>query len=382
MKNKKLFLPTLFISIFAIILLVIISCEQDSSNLTEVNQTTIDENVLTHVQVKDGILHFDDAKYVSLVASEIQKMSYDEKLNWEQQVGFKSMFSCIDDAMALLENCSSVEDYNDILDSYNDILRLNGEDIEQVVPLDFYTSIINRDGVCYVGSAVYKITSNQKIIVWSGDETKLDISNSTLKSASVENNGMKIISDDVAVHEYGVVSSSLKSSPNGTIVKGSDLYDYRLSESGKRKIKFWIRSWRDYWANHTCDVYYECLVEVKVENWKKKIGWSTYKTSCSWDGVDVRMTVPIQSTYRVKSCGGGTVYYDPFNYLNRNLTGKSKSSSSDTKSMNEYYPMGDIIHNNYINVPVINGTRGRATNRGIGDRYATICLGRSDCYDD
>ena len=123
--------------------------------------------------------------------------------------------------------------------------------------------------------------------------------------------------DDITIVNY-LISSDLKS-----MDLGKDLYGDR--EHSRRKVKFWIKVWREDWGNHNCDWYYRYKIEIKVENLKKRTfgGWKTYETKCSWNNADIIMNIPEEQESLTKSCGGGTVFYDLYSFVVYNLRGHS-----------------------------------------------------------
>ncbi len=362
--------------IFCVIFISILfnSCEKDTILSSDEGAVDFDTGLFSHVTIKNNALHFDSVKYVELIADSLQKISIESRIDWENRLGFKSMYSCIDDVHNKFESCASLDEYQDILSKNNDLLKIKGnDDFEQIIPLDYHTSIINRNGIYYVGKAVVKITPTSKIIVWSGDESKLDVSENILKaSMPTDESIFRIISDDIIVSDY-MIEQQLKSSKLGHEFHGD-------REHSKRKVNFWIRAWRESWANHNCDQYYRYKIEIKVENRKKSWGkWRTYNTSCSYNGIDFAIRRPIEKTHKTKQCGGGTVFYDPYYWGTFNLNNYSKSSKSDVARMSTTFTIGSIIHNNYLPLPRFDKVRGRATNRGIGNRYAGICY-RTNCH--
>jgi len=370
-----------FISFIVILIIgltyIIISCSKEDVKEKQTQQINANSSIdlFDHVRLKDGALCFDSAKYVSLIADSLLKMPYDLRKDWENSIGFISMYTIIDNAYNELSKCSSIEEYNNILSSYSDVLKVDGEDINQIIPLDFFTSIINREGIYYIGQSVVKITSKNKIIVWSGDKSKLNLSENTLKSCETNEEGLNIILDDVVVIDY-LSTNILKSSYNTT---GQQLYADR--ENDKRKIKFWITAFRNDWGNHSCDWYWQWKVEVKIENWKKDLWWHTYNTICYWEGVDIQMNMPVEDPYSTRACNGGTVFYDPYHYETYTITGFGVSSgNNEVDKITVILPVGSEIQNNPLPLPTFQVVRGRATNRGLGGRFAGICYNTDKCY--
>lgn len=366
-----------FISQFLLLTFVLgyllISCSKDEIiKQTQQTNANVTVDLFDHVKLKDGALCFDSAKYVSMIADSLLKMSPDLRKKWENSIGFVSMYSVIDNAYNELGRCSSIEEYNNILYSYSDVLKVEGEDINQIIPLDFYTSIINREGIYYIGQAVVKITPKSKIIVWSGDKSKLNLNGSNLKFGQAKTEGLNIVSDDVVVIDY-VGTKTLATEV------GHELYADREHE--RRKIKFWITAFRDDWGNHNCDWYWQWKVEIKIENWKKDLWWHTYATTCYWEGVDIEMRMPVEERYLIKPCGGGTVFFDPYRFGIFTLTGYAVSSgSSEVKSLSRSLTVGHVIQNNPLPLPNFIWARGKATNRGLGGRFAGICHNTQNCH--
>lgn len=349
-----------------------ISCSKEVGNENQIqpanDHTSID--LFKHVKIKDGALCFDSAKYVSLIADSLLKMPPDLRKKWENSIGFESMYTVIANAYDELSNCSSIDEYNQVLSSYSDVLRVEGEDISQIIPLDFYTSVVNREGIYYVGQAIVKITPKSKIIVWSGNKSKLYLNEGGRKSGQVSNaEGINIVSDDdVVVVDYMATRTLTTVTPQ----PGQQLYADREHE--RRRIKFWITAFCDYESHHKCDEYWQWRVEVKIENWKKGLWWHTYATTCYWEGVDIAMRMPVEERYSTIPCGGGTVFYDPYRYGTFTVTGYAVSSGgSEVKSLSRSFTVGDKIQNNPLPLPNFIRARGKATNRGLGGRFAGIC---------
>ncbi|MBN2521362.1 MAG: hypothetical protein JXB17_12690 [Bacteroidales bacterium] len=360
--------------------IVFISCSKEDITGKQIEQldTNTSIDLFDHVTLKNGALCFDSAKYVSLIADTLLKMPYNLRKEWENNLGFVSMYMVMDKVHDELGNCKTKEEYDNILSSYSDVIKVSGEDIDQIIPLNFHTAVINREGIYYIGKSIVKITPTSKIIVWSGDKSKINLAENNLKSTEAGNTGVYEISDDVKVIDY-FPAIHLKTTPT-PLSNGYSLYAYELNSSGNRKIKFWIYCFRDDWGNHDCDWYWKWMIEVKIENWKKDLWWHKYMTTCSWEQVTIGTSKPIQQTVQYKECGGGTVPYDPYilvQYTIYNYAWSSGSSEEDDHS--ESWRIGDEIQNNVLPLPQFYIGKGRATNRGLGGKYAVICYPNSNC---
>jgi len=362
---------SLFIS-FAFFALGTHSCQEHDS----ITSSTHVEKIFEHVTVSNNALHFDAAESVPLIVSALSAMKEVDRRNWESLNGFTSMYSLISDVHRSLNNCTTHDEYADVLYRNRDLVTLEGDEVKQLIPLDYFTLIINREGLYYVDRILVKITPTAKIYVLSGDIAKLKSLESKLKSTtdidSIE--AVPHVSNDVIIAKY-VFSSKLKSDHSQE--QGKIIYTDRVNSDGDRKVKFWIIPWRDSWLNHECDQYWQWRVEVKIENQKKLFGtWNFYATTCYWEKTEFNMYQPLEQSFKFKECGGGTVFYDPYYWAPFVVSELSWSSgNSEVERHSEIITVGSIIQNNPLPLPSIINARGRATNRGMGGQFAGICEG-------
>ena len=270
----------------------------------------------------------------------------------------KSEIAFVDDEIA---KCASIEAYNAILEANNDLIKPFGEIYIDVIPVGFYQYIINREAIYYFGEAVVKITPTSKITVWNGDKSEFNLAESKLKSMNVEDNNVSVV-------DY-MGKTALKD-----MEVGDNHYAYRLNASGTRKIEFWMKTWRNTWdVEEECDSRSQAMVEVKIINWKKDVFWHKYETTYQIEDVDFVVDKPDELPYQHMECNGGTYHYDPYVMETHTVYNwYYDSGSNEDEEYIKYWYIGDEIQNNTITMPHFITYGGQATNRGIGEVWATL----------
>lgn len=310
-------------------------------------------------------------------------MSYEERVLWEQKIGFKSMRTCIIEVYERLEQCSSIEELNHLVDNNSDIIMLKEDEITQILPTIFHTIYINRDGLYYIGNVLCKITPSQKIVVWSGDIEKLNNLETKIKTTNYE----KISSDDIidtteiSVFDY-IKNSNLKSfrQYTGTVLVGQKTYN-------RRRCKLTFISWLEEQYNSTFDRKQRYVYEYRVDNYKKNFwgNYVSYATTTTYEQIMMFVYLPVKNGSEIYTLPDGrSVVIDSY-YMSWGFYGPyTGSSNGEVYGIWQKIYFGEYINNNPLPLPEIWGGTGRATNRGIGTNWAGICYGDLmylDCVD-
>ncbi len=144
--KKLLLLLACFIFVFQ-------ACEKDESS--KLNNTVSEKNGF---DILDGILSFDKGADFFALGEKLSAMSQEQLLAWEDETGFVSMRTEIENAFEMLDQCETIEEYNDIMSKNADIIKIEDEQLQPMIKSCFHTLIANRKGYYIVEDVLYKVT--------------------------------------------------------------------------------------------------------------------------------------------------------------------------------------------------------------------------------
>jgi|GEM_PF-5096467 len=234
MKNLKFSFLTILSCILTLTLYT--SCKQDNL-LTPIDQATPQEEVITmtddakslelptDVNIINGILHFSGAQNIWDYSAAFSNASLDELKAWEENIGFSSINTNFLTAMNEIDEKSSIEELNNVHEKYADILIIEDNVCNPLINVPFFNNLVNKKGIFYVGSTLYKVTNEAIYQVDNGDMASLQNLMTTQKSDS--NKGEYIIKmDNNANKSTGACGNSLESVEH-TLFAGT--WDFKIT---------------------------------------------------------------------------------------------------------------------------------------------------------
>jgi hypothetical protein len=143
----------------------------------------VDESIKGDFELREGILHFKNvATYIKLRDSFIDK-NMSERAAFAEKNGFESRLSVTFKALEKIRNTKSKEEYKSLIAqnidfvAYDEVTQLAVSRIGD----DCAASILNKDGLVYMGKVLYKFANGKEYIIFDGDMNKL----SSLKNSRV-----------------------------------------------------------------------------------------------------------------------------------------------------------------------------------------------------
>jgi hypothetical protein len=178
----------IIVGLFALVTLffTVVSCRKDVQTVT--TEPTQAKSTINAVKgdfhVENGILHFDNAKALENVLDQLRKFDISERRNFGAKIGFKSLLYAYSDVQL---QCAAAEDeqtHKAILQNNADIIDASNNDGTfqmRIINKDL-ASVLNREGIFYVASSVYKFTDFGQVIVLDGDISRLKAVNKNTQS--------------------------------------------------------------------------------------------------------------------------------------------------------------------------------------------------------
>jgi len=346
MKNKSLIFSTVFFVATILAAFVFNSCKKDEMDLPKNEAKSNAE-----IQLKNGALSFQTVDAFFETSGKLGAMTEKERQDWETSIGFVSLKSELINVFQQIENADDEEEVNQIVASNKDLVKeVNGE-VFPIFESDSYAAITNKRGVFYVEGVIHKVEGGR--IASSEDGSELTVTNALRGDLKSLGNGIKVI-------DY--ISNSNEKSACGTRMSA-----YR--EHSKRKCDFEIKTYKYYCAGCCGNYYYQVKAVSIIRNYKKnwRGKWKSYNTACSMKDRGYTISVPIVTGYN------GT--HSEFQYQDVTHTFGLSNSSHDCATMTRWSYVGDRVQNINISTPSFSRVKGKATNRGIGNRWAVINCG-------
>jgi hypothetical protein len=296
-------------------------------------------------------LSFETAKLFFLTTEKLGAMNRNERDNWEQSIGFTSMRKELNTIYDEIAKCESMDEVAEIVNKNSDLVVFQGDDVVPIIESNAYSAISNRDGIFYVEGVVHKVVANKIISSDDGSIETLNKALSNLKSAS---EGVKIV-------EY-LIKSNLKSGGCGTSKTA-------FVQTSDRKCDFELKTYKYYCKGCCGNYYYQVKMEKIIRNYKKNIwgNWKSYNTLCNYEDVAYTIVAPIVTGFN----GTSSIfyYYPVYHYF-------SADESDDEYATYTWWNfVGDQVQNSDINTPAFDRVKGKASNRGVGNRWAEILCG-------
>lgn len=134
-------------------------------------------------QVQEGALHFKDLDAFVRVHKFLASKTNDERVKFAETAGFKSLLIFQRELTKAIEAANAGLDFalfKGLLGKYSDIITIDSEKTVLFrVENPLLAAYQNRDGVVYIGQALYKFGDKEQTIVLDGDPTKINLPESS-----------------------------------------------------------------------------------------------------------------------------------------------------------------------------------------------------------
>lgn len=346
MKYKSLIFSTLFLAVVTSTAILFNSCEKSEAELPKNNAISN-----TEISLKDDALSFQTADAFFETSGKLGEMTEKERQDWEASISFVSMRTELISIFQQVEAAENEAAIEQIVSSNSDLVKLVDGEVYPIIESNSYAAITNRKGIFFVEGVIHKVEGGK--IASSEDGNEQTVTNAL-------HGNLKSSNPDVNVIEY-ISNSTLKSGGCGTRMSA-------YKEHDGRKCDFEMKTYK-YYCTGCCGIYYyQVKAESKITNYKKSWGkWRTYNTACTMKDRGYTISVPKVTGYNGQH---STFYYHDVTH-----TFGTDNSSYDCATMTRWSYVGDRVQNIGINTPSFNRVKGKATNRGIGDRWAVINCG-------
>jgi hypothetical protein len=185
MKKLIIFAIALFVN-----LTIFTSCKSDiSENLAPANTPAkfdnsilSDPTIMSDYVVRDGAVHFRDVESYRKVAPNLPEFALKLKKDYPQ---FESLESLNIKALKSLENAKSMEEIDKKIEANSKYLLKDGSQGKTRTD-GVITSILNGDGIYYVGKVLYFYKNNKNFIIKNGDMAEIEkINKGVLSSKNI-----------------------------------------------------------------------------------------------------------------------------------------------------------------------------------------------------
>lgn len=330
-----------------IITLIISSCEKDSTTKPVDSKQISTEGI----SIKEGALSFETAAIFFKSTEMLGSLTREERDKWESGIGFTSMRKKLNTIFDEISKCENENEISEIISNNSDLVVMKGDEVIPIIESGAYSAICNREGIFYVEGVVHKVVANQIISSEDGNIETINNALSNLKSAK---EGVKVV-------EY-ISNSYLKSGECGVSrtawVNTSD-----------RKCDFELKTYKYYCTGCCGNYYYQIKMEKIIRNYKKNIlgNWKSYNTVCNYKDVAYTIVAPVVTGFNGAS---SIFYYSPVSHYF-----SAVESDGEYATCTWWNFVGDQVQNSNINTPAFDRVKGKASNRGVGDRWAEILCG-------
>ena len=325
------------------------SCEKKKI-ATEISEETVEQKKpttidISTIEMEGNMLNFkNEDEYFNAIQT-LSEMTEEELDKWENNMGFYSLRTRINNAMDDIDNAQTKEEYQSLLDKYNDIIEINAENSVRPIITDLiYTSITNEYGIYKTDKVLNKLTREH--IVSASIEDYNTLVNIKFTDNDFDNN----------LKSQKYIENSSDKAYCGTSHSAYKQYDKRrvFVTASKHQYTFWYNNSRSYYF------------KVYMYGEKKNIwgNWKSYKTYLNFKDTRAKFYYP--------------VFYIPggWHYYTYNFSNWSGNTSSDAKSLTKYKYMGKTASSNHsIPYAYFKAIECKASSRGVGDRWAHIKCG-------
>ena len=284
---KKLHFFSMAVLFTAAMSVFFVACQKDETNTTATQVTTE-----AKVQVIDGVLHFVDHIEFNATIDKLKAMTFEQRLEWNKLNKFFSLAERLEHFNTDLDRAESKDAYQRIISENSDMVSVVDDLPTVKSPFRNLFSVLNKDGIVFIGNNLYSFTEKGEIII---------------KNGKLENLRDVIINprnDEAKGYVYFPISHNGERAACGTLQTATftnATLDRRGKVEAKTLVQYIIQSNNAY--NITADSH------VFAEAWKFNVfgNWVTYKTNNT-----------LHNNYGVKAFNGLPVNSpnQNFNYTN------------------------------------------------------------------
>ncbi len=239
---------------------------------SKVSTTKIDSES-PEVYVEDGVLVFKNPDVFSNTLKQLNKQTDKEKETWEKTIGFysfRSAYSFLVNEISLLD---SEKELNDLLNKNSKFVKKQGDIIVPLVD-NFFSSIVNEEGIVKIGNDYYRFYDGKETIVLNGSKSKLfDSYNTNLTDSK---NG--IFSFRLSDKANAVIQA--RYTCNSGVMSECAIYGSNRRSYHKLEYSYYFTILRDPVTALPTYNRQESFVDLHFSGTKKVLGvWVTYSTS-------------------------------------------------------------------------------------------------------
>ncbi len=270
----------------AAVLLLATACTDDVSDLSYMSSTDAVSDTLmisdAAVSVKDGILHFASADDFFNFSLRMANSSEDERIAWEDSIGFTSMLTYADNITANIKN-----HWDEITDR-TDIFSVSGDSLIRLDVPSTFAVAANADGYYFIGNTICKVDKTFAASVEGGDKHDADMA---LQGDSIGN--------ELKFNRYEYCGTNSSSTLKSAYVDGHP-YDINTHVSNDHywleyRIKVYLTSFEEK-SNVKTILYVE---QSSSNSYKRKRHWRGHHSKNSYIGVECNVLIPVYN-YSIK----------------------------------------------------------------------------------
>lgn len=210
---KKLFIKTgLLLTLFAIMILS--SCKKQIENNLSPKVNNIESSLKSklNVNVENGIIAFKNFGNYNSTLQKLSHLTDIERTNWANSLsGFISYDSACDEALNALDNATTMDEANNVVKKYEDLLAVshsNGETYyDFIVYPNIFTNVANKNGIYIVGNYAYRMLGEYILKV---DREKIN----DLCSVHYSNIKNNTVPYEISVEQYCSKSNIIQNKQN------------------------------------------------------------------------------------------------------------------------------------------------------------------------
>ncbi len=219
---KKLFDFKMAGSVLLMLAISLVSCKQDLTvqPTPSVEQVAPDKVVdldIQGVQVKDGVLHFDNGKTLTEARELLNKSNFASIKATFEKMGFKSILMIATEQYDIVDRLRTQEEFETFKRQNEHIFTFDNHEINLKCYSYLMPNLINKEGLVFIGKAVCKYDDKGLIVVEDGNLDKLNRAILSRKSS---------ISDKVTVFDASKLKAETRSTcgiaPNTGWVSGNN----------------------------------------------------------------------------------------------------------------------------------------------------------------
>ncbi len=305
---------------------------------------------ISKIEVENSMLNFNNQDEYFNAIYTISNMTENDLNIWENNIGFQSLRSRINNAMDEIDNAQTKEEYQSLLDKYKDIIEINAENSVRPIITDLiYTSITNADGIYKTDKILNKLTREH--VVSADIEDYKTLVNIKFTDTDFDNNlKSQKYTDSANKTNCGTSKSAYKQYGNKRVFVTASKHQYT-------------------WSDNSRSYYFKVYMNGEKKNiWGN---WRAYKTHLNFKDTRAKFYRPTYYHPYYPGLGGGYWDYSTYNFSNW-----SGSTSSDAKTFTKYKYMGKTYKSNQsIPWAYYKAIECKASSRGVDNNWAHIKCG-------